>query len=290
MMRRKDRVFFFCVLCLLTALLILPLTVRSEAGEQRVFDEAGLLSSDQTQSLETRIQELRTEMNMDLVLVTTEDTGGYSSEEYADAYYENGSFGSGSDHSGALLLIDMDNRQLYVSTEGAMIRFLTDDRIDTMMDQAIPYMQQLDYSGAAGSMIGEVQAFYQKGIPNGQYNYDRETGKISRYRSIRWYEVLLAFAVSAFCGAGACLNVRKEYAMKREQRQAANYLMAYRSAAQFHYHNQNDVLAGSSVIQNLIAQAVNRGAGGGFGNSSGPRSTTHTSGGGHTHGGGGRGF
>lgn len=285
-------------LCLLTIGICIRPVMRSEAagqttrvtGKQRVYDEAGLWSRDQTADLELKIEALRQEMNMDVVLVTIADAQGYSSEEYADTYYEDGGFGMGEDHSGVLLLMDMDNRQLYVSTEGAMIRFLTDDRIETLMDDAIPYMQQSDYGGAASAMLTDVGTFYNKGIPNGQYSYDRETGRISRHRSVRWYEALMALAVSAFCGGGACLNVRREYAMQEEQRQAANYHMAYRADAQFHYRNQNDVLADSSVMQNVIAQAVNRGAGGGFGGSSGPRSTTHTSSGGRTHGGGGRGF
>lgn len=264
----------------------------TQAADHRVFDEAGLLDAEQVQALEAQIAAARETMNLDLVLVTTEDTGSDSSEEYADWYYDSGGFGIGRDDSGVLLLMDMDNRQLYVSTAGAMERFLTDERIETMMDRAIPYMQQGDYAGAAGQMVSDVETFYHKGIPGGQYNYDRETGQVSRYRSIRWYEALLALGAALITGGGACMSVKRDYAMEQEQRQAANYHMAYRAGAQFDFRNRNDALIDQFVVQNVIARTTGRGRGpGGFGGGGGGgRSTIHTSRSGRTHGGGGRGF
>lgn len=262
-----------------------------ESGQsRRVFDDAGLLDSDRQAALEEQIAAARKEMRMDLVLVTTDQTGGLSSEEYADWYYENGGFGEGTDHRGALLLLDMENRELYISTEGAMIRFLTDSRIETMLDHGIVYMQQQDYGAAAEQLVADTLGYYRQGIPGGQYNYDRETGAVSRYRSIRWYEALLALAVSGFCGAGACLKVKKDYAMKQEQRQAANYLMAYRAGAQFQFQAQNDALADQYVVQSIIPRSTGGGGRGGGSQGGGGRSTTHTSAGGRTHGGGGRRF
>ena len=257
----------------------------------RVDDGAGLFTASQADELQKKITALREEMNMDVALLTRDYTEGAVSEEYADRYYENEGYGVGEQHSGVLLFLDMYNRQLYVSTEGAMTRFLTDDRIETMMDNAIPYMQEGDYAGAAGQMLDDVQVFYRKGIVGGQYNYDRETGAVSRHRSIRWYEGLLAAGVAVFCGGSACLAVKKDYAMEQEQRQAANYHMAYRANAQFNYQNQADALIDQSVVQSLIASAVRSGRGpGSFGGGGGGRSTTHTSSGGRSHGGGGRGF
>lgn len=259
----------------------------------RVEDGAGLFTSEETNGLQAQITALREEMNMDVVVMTTDDTGGASSETYADWYYEAGGYGVGRNHSGVLLMLDMDNREIYVSTEGAMIRFLTDGRIETMLDNAIGYMQNGDYAGAAKQLLTDVEGFYRKGIPGGQYNYDRETGRISRHRSIRWYEGIIALAVAAFCGTGACLAVKKEYAMQEEQSRAANYHMAYRANAEYRYRNQNDVLADQFVVQNIIARAVQstgRPGGGSSGGRSGGRSTTHTSSGGRSHGGGGRKF
>lgn len=281
------------VLLCLISLGVFPVRAAGDGSDAaRVFDQAGLFTASQVQELERQIQEIREEMKMDLVLVTAEDALGMSSEGYADWYYENGGFGEGNDYRGALLLMDMDNRMLYVSTEGAMIRFLTDDRIEEMMDHAVAGMQQGDYAAAAKAMISDVREYYKKGIPGGQYQYDRETGTVSRHRSIRWYEALLALAVAAVTGGGACLSVKKQYAMEQERDQASSYHMAYRADARLNLRNQSEALLHQHVSHCVIPRATGESRGGGRsgGVGGGSRSTTHTSRGGRTHGGGGRGF
>lgn len=273
-------------------MLCLPLSFPAlgAAGETRVFDQAELLGSD-TARLEEKIAGLRQKTKMDVVLVTTTDADGKSARNYADDYYEAGGFGTRKDHSGVLFLIDMDNREIYISTEGTMIRFLTDSRVDAMLDHAYTYAGNGDYVGVMDSFLDDLAAYYQKGIPGGQYNYDTETGKISRYYSIRWYEALIAVGISVFCAGGACLNVVREYGMKRQQKQAASYNLAYRANARFAFRNQNDVLANSFVTQRIIPRS-NSSGGGTHGGSSGggSRSSTHTSSSGRSHGGGGRKF
>lgn len=262
----------------------------SYAAEQRVFDQAGLFSEDETAELESEIERLRGQMNMDVVLVTADYAGGKTAEEYADDFYDEGGFGSGKDASGVLFLIDMDNRELYISTCGAMIRFLTDERIDSMLDRAIGDVASGAYGSAAEQLLADMEYWYRKGIPGGQYNYDAETGTVSRYRSIRWYEALAAVIAAAVCAGGACLSVKQEYAMKRQRRQASNYMLAYRANARFALQDPRDVIINSFVTQRIIPRTTSGGSrGGGRGGSSG-RSTTHRSSSGRSHGGGGRRF
>lgn len=261
------------------------------AGERRVFDGAGLLTDEECSRFEEQIAGMRKTMKMDVVLVTTDRADGRSAEQYADDFYDEGGFGTRSDDSGVLFLIDMDNRELYISTSGTMIRFLTDKRIDKMLNRAYPYVEDGDYSGVIRQFLADTLTYYREGIPGGQYNYDTETGEISVYRSIRWYEVLLAFFVSLFCGVTACLNVKREYAMKRERGRAEGYHLAYRADARFMFRDQNDVRVNSFVTQSALPRNTGggHGIGGGFGGG-GQRSSTHTSGGGRVHGGGGRKF
>lgn len=262
------------------------------AGAQRVFDQAGILTDEERGSFEEQIADMRDTMNMDVVLVTADETGGKSAERYADDFYDEGGFGTRADYSGVLFLIDLDGREIYISTSGAMIRFLTDKRVDKMMDHAYPYAADGDYAGVMRQFLSDTLTYFREGIPGGQYNYDTETGKISIYRSIRWYEALLAFAAAFFCGTAACLNIRREYAMKRERGRAAGYNLAYRADARFAFHDQNDVLVNSFVTRRALPRNTGggRGIGGGGSGGGGQRSSTHTSGGGRTHGGGGRKF
>jgi len=276
--------------CLLICLFVCLFVFPSAGQEQRVFDQAELLEPGEEVQLEQQIAGLRGRMKMDVVLVTTADAQGKSARDYADDFYDQGGFGTRKDLSGVLCLIDMDNRELYVSTCGTMIRFLTDERIESMLDHAYECIVQQDYPGTAESFLEDIAYWYEKGIPGGQYNYDTETGKISRYRSITLLEAVIALAVAAGLAGAVCLNVKKEYAMKEDRSRAANYLLAYRANAHFVMQDQKDLLLNSFVNQSLIPQAQPRGGGFSGGRGTGGRSSTHTSGGGRTHGGGGRRF
>lgn len=279
------------VLCLALILLLSGVSLADTKTDQRVYDKAGLFSEEEIQELEEEIKSLRETMNMDVALVTTSDAHGRTSERYADDFYDEMKLGMGEEDSGLLYLMDMDNRELYISTCGQMIRFLTDERVEDMLDNGIGYMGDGDYMGCARQLMQDTLRWYEKGIVKGQYNVDRDTGEISYYkgghkRSIRWYEALLAAAVSGFCAGSVCLKVKNEYAMKEERKQASNYYMAYRADACFRFRDQRDVMKNSHVLRQVIPRTTHTGPGG-SGHSG--RSTTHSIGG-RSHGGGGRKF
>lgn len=294
MVRMKKFVrMFLLVLAVLLSAFVHPAGAAwaADQGQQRVFDQAELLTPEEAAQLETEIAGLRDRMKMDVVLVTALDAKGKSAREYADDFYDQGGFGTGKDYSGVLYLIDMDNRELYISTSGAMIRFLTDERIESMLDHAYDKIVNEDYFETAESFLTDTAYWYEKGIPGGQYNYDTETGKISRYHRITLLEALIAFGVAAGLAAAVCLNVKKEYAMEADRSRSSNYLLAYRADARFVMRDQQDRLLNSFTSQTVIPrQPVSRGGSGSRGIGGGGRSSTHTSGGGRTHGGGGRRF
>ncbi len=269
------------------------LAASKEQREPRVYDQAGLFSAEEKEKLEQELQALREDLKMDVALVTTEDAQGKTAEQYADDFYDDYGLGTGKDYSGVLCLMDMDNRELYISTGGEMIRYLTDERIENMLDNGIGYMKKQSYMGCARQFLRDVQFWYEEGIPQGQYNVDRDTGEVSPYRarpkrSIRWYEFLLAFGISAFCGGSVCGKVKRDYAMNQERRQAANFYMAYRADACFRFKNQSDVMTNSHTTRQMLPRSTSMGHPGSSGHS--VRSTTHHSGSGRSHGGGGRRF
>ncbi len=290
-------------LCLVLFVLFVPLpdtlvgmeaygetAASAPSDSRRVFDQAGLWDDEEISIMETRIQELQNQMKMDVVLVTTTDAQGKSSRDYADDFYDQGSFGTRKDHSGVLYLIDLDNRELYISTSGTMIRFLTDSRIEETLDHGYEYAVQGDYQGVAESFLEDTGIWYRKGIPGGQYNYDTETGKISRYRHISLLEALIALAAAAIAAALVCRSVKKEYAMEATRSQASNFLMAYRADCQFALHGRQDNLVNSFTRQTVIPRNQNMARPGGFSSGRSGRSSTHSSSGGRSHGGGGRRF
>lgn len=259
---------------------------------KRVCDQARLFSEAEEESLESELCAMWEETGMDVVLVTTEDAEGKTAEQYADDFYDENGFGADEDKGGILYLIDMDNRELYISTFSEAVRLLTDERIDRMLDRGISRLGAGDFAGCAKQLLEDTREYYRQGIEHNQYNQDRDTGAVDYYkekpkRSIRWYEALLALAVSAFCAGSVCGKVRRDYRMEKEQKMASGYYLSYRADAAFRFRDQRDELRDSHVTRQMIPRATPvRSTGGG---SSG-RSTTHTSGSGRVHGGGGRKF
>ncbi len=256
----------------------------------RVVDRADLLGDYEEEDLSAELDEISVRQQADLVVVTVDSLEGASAADYADDFYDNNGFGQGSGKDGILFLIDMDNRELYVSTCGKAIRIFTDDRIETMLDHVYEGASQGDYEACVDSFLSDVKSYCRAGIPGNQYNYDTDTGKISRYRSIRWYEALMAFGISGFVAGSVCLTVKRRYSMEEDRNQVRNLNMAYRAEARFRYDGQEDRLVNQFVTSRVIPRSTGTSNHGGGSRSSSGRSSTHRSSSGRSHGGGGRKF
>lgn len=256
-----------------------------------VYDMADLFTDVEEKQLSEQAQALSDTMKMEAVIVTTEENSD-SAQVFADGFYMEGDFGTGSDHSGILFLIDMDNRELYISTNGQMIRYMTDSRVEDVLDDVYNYAADADYYGAASAFLTDTEKCYSNGISKDQYNYDTETGKISRYHHLEWYEILIAIGVAAVCGGTAVASVLRSYSLHGEdKRMASNFKMSYRKDSRFTMGNVlADALLTSYITQQVIqTQRNNRPSSGGGSFSGGGRSSTHSYGG-RSHGGGGRKF
>lgn len=267
------------------------------SGQPRVFDQAGLFSETEIIQLEEKIAQCRKSTKMDVVIVSAYADGERSAEEYADDYYDYGGFGVGKKASGVLLLYYMDGPgqpggECYISTTGTMINMLTDERIESILDDVYGDLGNRDFAGAAEHFLEDVKAYVKEGVESGQYTYDRDTGEIVRYHSIRLYEVAIAMVIAGILAGFVCLDIKKRYAMKQSSREVSNSLQAYRADCAFHFSVAGDKMVNKYVRSVPIPRNTSSGSGGRghSGSSSAGRSTIHTSSSGSSHGGGGRRF
>lgn len=254
-------------------------------GESRVFDYAGLFSPEETQKLEEEAARLREKIKAEFLVLTVDKAGGWSSREIADEFYFSHGFGESFDENGALVLIDMDNREIYLGTYGIMIRVITDQRLERILDAAFSYAARGDYAGAALTMLGECEAYVQKGIVAGQYNYNEETGRIEVHHTIRWYEALVALAISAAAAGLVCSGALRGYRIKGDNGKDSR--LAYQESSRLQLQPPSDRLVNTTVHHTVIARQSTGGHS--SGGSSSRRSTTHSHHG-HRAGGGGRKF
>lgn len=267
------------------------------SGQTRVFDQAGLFSETEIIQLEEKIAQCRKSTKMDVVIVSAYADGERSAEEYADDYYDYGGFGVGKKASGVLLLYYMDGPgqpggECYISTAGTMINMLTDERIESILDDVYGDLGNRDFAGATEHFLEDVKAYVKEGVESGQYTYDRDTGEIVRYHSIRLYEVAIAMVIAGILAGSVCLDIKKRYAMKQSSREVSNSLQAYRADCAFCFSVAGDKMVNKYVRSVPIPRNTSSGSGGRghSGSSSAGRSTIHTSSSGRSHGGGGRRF
>lgn len=267
------------------------------SGQPRVFDQAGLFSETEIIQLEEKIAQCRKSTKMDVVIVSAYADGERSAEEYADDYYDYGGFGVGKKASGVLLLYYMDGPgqpggECYISTAGTMINMLTDERIESILDDVYGDLGNRDFAGATEHFLEDVKAYVKEGVESGQYTYDRDTGEIVRYHSIRLYEVAIAMVIAGILAGSVCLDIKKRYAMKQSSREVSNSLQAYRADCAFCFSVAGDKMVNKYVRSVPIPRNTSSGSGGRghSGSSSAGRSTIHTSSSGRSHGGGGRRF
>lgn len=252
------------------------------AKETAVYDQADLLSAEEEEALETLAEDYSTEWQMNFLIVTTEDTEGKTAEDYADDFYDL-HFPENTQEDGVLYLIDMEHREIYLSTSGIAIRYLTDQRIDTLLDDAYGYVSEGDYFGTFESFLEGTVSYLKKGIPSDQYNYDTETGEIDPYKlkyQITPMECLIALIAGLAAAGGTMLFIKAKYQLKFEDFHYDAY-----TDSEVELTVREDRLINTMVTHRRIPRNDEHSGGG---HSSG--SSVHHSSSGRSHGGGGRNF
>lgn len=274
-MRKKLRKLLFLVMILT---LIGSSSVLAKA-EGNVYDDASLFSDSEITQINSIIEELQEKSGWNIYAVTTSDAQGKSAMEYARDFFDTH---SAEQENGVVTLIDMDNREIYLSTSGEAIRYLTDSRIDDILDRAYEDISNGNYADCMETMAAGVAGAYDAGIVNGQYNYDSETGEVSRHRSITWMEAVLAVLAAMAAGIGVFLGVMGKYRLK-----FGTYQYAFRDYGEVDLRVSDDRFVNQTVTHRRIPKQTDSSGSSG---SSGGRSTTHSSSSGRSHGGGGRSF
>ena len=199
---KNTKILFRIIPLLLTAALLL--TFRSFPMDNRVFDDAGLFTASEESQIQDAVENAVEKMNMDVVILTTYEPAEDATVAYADDYYDNNGFGIGSDHSGLIFVIDMNNRFFTITTCGKMIDYLYNARLEAIYDEVYYYASEGDFAGAALTVVEMVTDYYNDGIPDDQYRYEEDPGEVTRdyeynynenYRKPTFFERLTPFEI-----------------------------------------------------------------------------------------------
>lgn len=134
------------ILPVFVILFLIIFSVKGFAYGNFIDDDADLFSDYEETEILSAIEYFTSEKEFSLAVVTTDFISGLSSEEYADDYYDylidNEDFGE----NGLLFLIDMDNREVWISTSGECILSYNDIEINSIIDNGYNSLTNGDYA------------------------------------------------------------------------------------------------------------------------------------------------
>ncbi len=160
---------------LISALLFMSLfSVNAFAYDITLDDAAELFSDDEIKTITKISDALALESDFSVAVVTTDDAEGKSAQEYADDYYDSLIFDSGWSENGFLILIDMDNRELYFSTAGECILTYSDSAVESILDSGYEYIADRYYADCVVAMLERAESIYDNYDGNNYYIPDEE--------------------------------------------------------------------------------------------------------------------
>lgn len=238
------------LLLLAISLLILVPVGNIYAEKTLVIDNANLMTEDEILDLNEKANALSEEYNMDIVIVTTDNAEGKSAREFADDYFDYNGFGVGENYDGALFLIDMDNREIYISTTGIAIRYFTDQRIDSILDQSYDSgLSGGDYYGAALGFLDGAEYYLQRGVPSDQYN---EPESIPKENKLTTTDMIIALLGGLGVGGTFVASTRSQYKFRKK---ANPY--SYKPNSVVNFHSKQDRLINSFTTHRVIPKPTN---------------------------------
>lgn len=276
------------VLSLLLSVMLLTslaLLVSAASDLPMVVDNAGLFSDSERSALEEKAQALRTEYEMDIVILTVDRLNGKTPQDYADDYYDDNGYGFGNEYSGLLFLLAMEERDWYISTCGDAIYAVTDYGIQKLGEAALPDLSAGAYYDAFDAYLDALPSYlsmFSSGRPvdgyaddsGGYYHGDRED--VVHYKEERSPSLLVSVVIGVIAAGVTVGIMAASMNTRRRQRSASGYM----KAGSYHLRTHQDLFLYSNVSK--TRRQENNG-----GHSGGGGSSVHRSSGGQSHGGGG---
>lgn len=260
---------------LMTALLFTG-AYRAEAAETaNVKDFMSYLTPDQITALQSTADRLKSTYGLEPVIVITDNVEGKSSMAFSDDYYDYNGYGTDADKSGLLMLINMADRDVWISTKGKAIDIYTDSRIASMQDGIVGYLPDKDYNGACTSFMSDVETYALQGIPEGQYRTERE----APYRGTYWERAAALMKAPWMIIAPLLISIGVTVLITLSNKGKVTVTaQTYEEKGTFAVTREVD----DFLREHLTKVKIEK--------SSGSGSSTHTGSSGSSHGGGGRGF
>lgn len=268
----KQKKTYHIIFALLSTVMILAgglFPLKAEAEElQHLVDNADLIEAEEESRIEAELQKLSTEHQLDVVVFTEENEDISSAMDAADDFFDYQGYGKGSDRSGVLLYINMETRDVWISTRGEGITVFNDIGIDHMLDEITPSLSDGEYVRACDIYLELCQDFIIRAENGEPYGTGKGPFPLAR-------NFLISIVVALIVGGFYIFMLSREMNSVAPNNSARNYAVP----GSMQLHNSNEFFLYRNVTK--TKRETSSGSGG---------SSTHRSSSGARHGGGGRKF
>ena len=265
--------------------LIFCFSLSGFAYQNAVFDDADLFTAYEEEQIIDELLEFSDATDYSLAVVTTDYSHGKTSMAYADDYLDELIDINGWQESSMLILIDMYNREIYISTAGECIDCYDSTLIDVIIDNGYSDLSNGFYASAVISMIDYATLINPSDYNSDnnyvdyyEYEYEYDNGYSSNPESAA-KNFLIYLLIGLAVGGISAFAVKNSYKnFGKGDEFGSNDLILNLTAS-------NDTIISRNVITTKIPKNNNnhhRGGGSGGG--------VHHSSAGRVHGGGGRKF
>lgn len=243
----------------------------------KIYDFADLLTNEEEENLFNLVNNYITNTSYDLAIVLINENPKADEVSYADDFYDYNLFGKNETRDGSLILIDMDNRRIYISTTGYAIKMYDDKRIDYILDSGFDNLKNEEYYECLSKMVQEMQDEFDLGYPDSNKNMEIDSNGDPIYIKYVPYKVIVL--ISSIITLIVSLILYFKTRLKIKVGSTVSYLKNANITL------KEDKFITASTTRTRIVSDISS-----SGSSHGGGSSFHSSSSGSSHGGGGRSF
>lgn len=183
----------------------------SAESTDKLIDDANLYSASEEATIEANLEEASRITGWDIAIYTNYNgVGEYEIQNYSDNYYINHNYGKNYDKRGIFLVVDMGSRKMWITTKGDTMYYVSDERLEDILDDVEFALRDDDYMKAAVSFVEDSVDFYKNGKPEKGSFTNVEKANNPVWYIIKYYGIIILL-VSAGISVGIAFAVKAHY-------------------------------------------------------------------------------
>lgn len=240
------------LICLTAAILLFVMNVTAFAANYKIDDSAKVFTEDEIYKLEEQIKDTVSDTETDIIILTSKDTKGKTSEVFCNEYLDNNGYGLDTGNSVILFLINIQASEVYTVGRGEKAAFFSAEDAEEDINLLNAVYSSDYYAQMVESFLQKLQGHYNA-YTLGIYTWDITEPSGLGYAESTKEEMspttkfLISLAVAVVISGFFCLSVVAKYRMK-----VGGYKYPFREKASVEVTVRSDVLVSKDIKEQRL--------------------------------------